>query len=135
VTAGTANGRRSRHLRYRGSCVEARGQAHLPGFFPPPVDAMRLLFALVLVSPLVSGCTPYLPMKQDFGTSAAVTKGDIPPEYAGFNAYDPNLNSVLANQICATTYQPGDVAVSDASPGQLVTAHGTCAPHMPIIGN
>jgi hypothetical protein len=100
-----------------------------------PVDAMRLLFALVLVSPLVAGCTPYIPIKADFGTSAAVTKGDIPPEYAGFNAYDAGVNPLLANQICATEYQPRDVSVSGASPGQLVTAHGTCATHVPIIGN
>jgi len=96
---------------------------------------MRLLLALALVSPLVAGCTPYIPEKLDFGTSAAVPKGAIPPEYAGFNAYDPNVNSVLAQQICATAYQPGDVAINDASPGSLVTAHGTCAPHRPILGN
>ena len=96
---------------------------------------MRLLFALALVSPLIAGCTPYIPLKSDFGTSAAVPKGDIPPEYAGFNAYDPSLNPVLAQQICATPYQPGDVATNDASPGQLVTAHGTCATHRPLIGN
>jgi len=96
---------------------------------------MRLILALVLLSPLVAGCTPYLPEKLDFGTSAAVPKGPIPPEYAAFNAYDPGVNSVLASQICATPYQPGDVEVNDASPGQLVTAHGTCATHRPIVGN
>jgi hypothetical protein len=96
---------------------------------------MRLIFALMLVGPLAAGCTPYMPLKTDFGTSAAVPKGDIPPEYAGFNAYDPSVNGLLANQICATKYHPSDVTVSDASPGQLVTAHGTCAPHVPIIGN
>jgi len=102
--------------------------------FPLPVDAMRLLFALALVAPLVAGCTPYIPEKLDFGTSAAATKGDIPPEYAGFNAYDANVNPLLAQQICATSYQPGDVTTADASPGQLVTAHGTCAVHRPIVG-
>jgi hypothetical protein len=95
---------------------------------------MRLLFALALVSPLVASCTPYIPEKLDFGTSAAVPKGEIPPEYAGFNAYDPNVNALLANQICATSYQPGDVDTADASPGALVTAHGTCAPHRPLTG-
>ena len=40
---------------------------------------MRLLSALMLVVPLVSGCTPYLPEKLDFGTTAAVPVGDIPP--------------------------------------------------------
>ena len=96
---------------------------------------MRLLFALALISPLVAGCTPYIPEKLGFGTSAAVPKGDIPPEFAGFNAYDPNVNPLLAQQICATAYEPRDVATTDASPGQLVTAHGTCAPHRPILGN
>ena len=96
---------------------------------------MRLLLAFALVSPLVAGCTPYIPLKTDFGTSAAVPKGDIPPEYAGFNAYDANVNPLLAQQICTTPYQPGDIAINDASPGQLVTAHGTCAPHRPIFGN
>jgi hypothetical protein len=96
---------------------------------------MRLLFALALLAPLVAGCTPYIPAKLDFGTTAAVPKGDIPPEYAGFNAYDPNVNAVLAQQICATAYEPGSVTVSNASPGQLVTANGTCAVHRPFTGN
>ena len=95
---------------------------------------MRLLFALGLVLSLVAGCTPYIPEKLDFGTTAAAPKGNIPPEFAGFNAYDPNVNSVLAQQICATSYQPGDLTAADASPGEIMTAHGTCAPHRPIIG-
>lgn len=89
----------------------------------------------MLVVPFVAGCTPYIPMKADFGTTAAVAKGDIPPEYAKFNAYDAQVNPVLANQICATAYVPGKVQPNDASPGQLVTATGTCAPHRPILGN
>ena len=96
---------------------------------------MRLLSALALVVPLVAGCTPYIPMKTDFGTTAAVPQGEIPPEYAKFNNFDPKVNAVLANQICATPYQPSTVTTSDASPGQLVAATGTCAPHQPIIGN
>jgi hypothetical protein len=96
---------------------------------------MRLLFAIALVGLLVASCTPYIPEKLDFGTSAAVAKGPVPPDYAGFNAYDPTINGVLAQQICATAYRPGDVATNDASPGQLVTAHGTCAVHQPLVGN
>ena len=95
---------------------------------------MRLLLALVLLPPLVAGCTPYIPEKMDFGTSAAAPKGAIPPEFTEFNAYDPNVNTVLATQICATSYQPGDVTIADASPGQIVTAHGTCAQHRPLTG-
>jgi hypothetical protein len=110
-------------------------KAHSGGRIPPPVDAMRLQSALMLVVPLVAGCTPYLPMKTDFGTTAAVPAGSIPPEYAKFNAYDPKVNPLLANQICATPYQPNTVVTNDASPGQLVTATGTCATHQPILGN
>ncbi len=95
---------------------------------------MRWFYALMLAAPLVAGCTPYIPAKYDFGTSAAVPKGDIPPEYARFNAYDANVNPVLAKQICATSYLPNDVTTADASPGQLVTAHGSCAPHRPLTG-
>ena len=62
-------------------------------------------------------------------------QGDIPPEYARFNAFDPSVNALLADQICATPYQPRDFAVSDATPGQIVTAHGRCATHIPIVGS
>lgn len=98
------------------------------------LNAMRFLYALALAAPVLASCTPYIPAKYDFGTSAAVPKGAIPPEYAQFNAYDANVNPVLAKQICATSYQPGDVATADSSPGQLVTAHGSCTPHRPFIG-
>ena len=96
---------------------------------------MRLLYGLVLVVTLLGGCTPYLPMKADFGTTAAVPTGTIPPEYKKFNAYDPNVNVLVANQICATPYEPAKVTTSSASPGELVTATGTCAQHQPILGN
>jgi hypothetical protein len=94
-----------------------------------------MILALALLSPIVAGCTPYMPLKADFGTSAAIPNGDIPPEYAAFNNYDPNVNPLLAEQICATPYRPSDVAVRGASPGELVTARGTCANHVPFIGN
>jgi hypothetical protein len=45
------------------------------------------------------------------------------------------VNGVLAQQICATAYQPNEVRTSDAAPGALVTATGTCAIHQPLIGN
>jgi hypothetical protein len=95
---------------------------------------MRLLVALFLTAPLVAGCTPFIPERLDFGTSTLAPKGDIPREYAEFNNYDPTLNPVLANQICATYYQPRSVTTTDASPGQLVTATGTCAPHRVLLG-
>jgi len=93
-----------------------------------------MIYVLAFTVPVLASCTPYIPAKLDFGTSAAVSKGDLPPEYAKFNAYDANVNPLLANQICATSYQPNDLTTADASPGQLVTAHGTCAPHRPLTG-
>jgi hypothetical protein len=96
---------------------------------------MRLSFALALVVPLVASCTPYIPMKADFGTTAAVPQGPMPPEYAKFNNYDPKVNGVLADQICATPYRPDTVVPIDASPGQLVHETGTCATHQPVFGN
>jgi hypothetical protein len=41
---------------------------------------------------------------------------------------------VLANQICATYYQPRSVETTEASPGQLVAATGTRAPHRVLLG-
>jgi hypothetical protein len=96
---------------------------------------MRPLVVLALVSPLLAGCTPYMPMRTDFGVSALAPAGDIPPEFAAFNAYDPGLNPVMAAQLCATRFDPRETATTDAQPGQLVTTRGTCAAHIPIIGN
>lgn len=96
---------------------------------------MRSILVLALLLPLAAGCTPYIPLKGDFGTSAAVTKGDIPPEYAAFNAYDPNVNPLLAEQLCATKAVPTDVSVRDAAPGQMVTGRAICERHLPLIGN
>lgn len=96
---------------------------------------MRLLPGLVLVLPLLAGCTPYLPMKADFGTTAWVPTGTVPPEYTKFNAYDPNVNVLVANQICATPYEAAKVTTSSASPGELVTTTGSCARHQPVLGN
>jgi hypothetical protein len=96
---------------------------------------MRMVLALALVLPLTAGCTPYLPEKLDFGTSGAAPQGTVPPEFAKFNNFDPNVGTLVGSQICATSYQPRAVTTSEATPGALVNATGTCATHMPIIGN
>ena len=99
---------------------------------------MRALLAVVLLSAVAAGCTPYIAVKDDFGTSAlappAGTGGAIPPEFAEFNAYDPAVNSLLADQICATPYQPIDEQFLGASSGRLVAAHGRCQTHIPLVG-
>lgn len=95
---------------------------------------MRVLFALVILSPLMVGCTPYIPVKDDFGTSALAHSGDTPPEFAEFNAFDPAVNGLLASQYCATPYQPlGDQSLGAAA-GRLVQADGRCQTHIPLFG-
>ena len=104
---------------------------------------MRALLAAVLLSATLlpaalAGCTPYIPVKDDFGTSAAIapraTGVDIPPEYAEFNVYDPAVNGLLANQICATPYQPMEAKTLAAANGHLVQARGRCQTHIPLWG-
>ncbi len=94
---------------------------------------MRALAALLL-STLVLGCTPYVPVKDDFGTSALAPAGDIPPEFAEFNNYSPAVNGLLATQMCATPYQPLEEKSLDAAAGRLVNARGRCITHVPLFG-
>ena len=105
---------------------------------------MRALFALLLLPALVAGCTPYIPVKDDFGTSALVADGGvqpagpapgaIPPEYAEFNVYDPGVNQLLADQMCATPYQLLEERGVGASSGRLIQARGRCQTHIPLWG-
>jgi len=100
---------------------------------------MRALPVVVLLSSLgaamTAGCTPSIPVKDDFGTSALVASGKIPPEFAEFNAYDASVNPVLADQMCATQYQPLEEKSLSATPGRLVQANGRCRTHVPIFGD
>ena len=100
---------------------------------------MRHLFALGLLTALgvnlSGGCTPYIPVKDNFGTSALKPTGNIPPDFAEFNSYDPEVNALLANQICATPY----IRLADkslrAAPGELIASKGRCRPYEVTIQN
>ena len=91
---------------------------------------MRQLFALGLCSLLLVvfsfGCTPRIPVEDAFGTSALKPTGNIPPEFAEFNNYDPGINALLAQQSCATPY----ILLTDKSlrgaPGELIASSGHC---------
>jgi hypothetical protein len=87
---------------------------------------MRTLSALVLISLLAAGCTPYIPVKDAFGVSALRPAGTIPPEFAEFNSYDPRVDIVLADQICATPYQLQLEQSAAAAPGEIVGTSGRC---------
>ena len=95
---------------------------------------MRLRFSFLVVSALVAGCTPYIPVKPGFATSALAPAGDTPPEFAEFNNLNPAVNTLLADQICATPYQPLEEKSLGASTGRLVEARGRCRTHEPLFG-
>ena len=95
---------------------------------------MRALSAIVLFPAMMAACTPYIPVKDDFGTSALAPAGEIPPEFAEFNLFNPAVNRLLAEQICATPYQPMEEKILGASTGRLVQARGRCQTHVPLFG-
>jgi hypothetical protein len=95
---------------------------------------MRALLIVSLLSLGVS-CTPYIPVRDDFATSALAPAGDIPPEFAEFNVYNPRVNQLLADQLCATPYQPIEQKALGADSGRLVQGRARCATHVPFFGN
>lgn len=95
---------------------------------------MRALLTIGLLSALVAGCTPYIPVREDFGTSAAVPAGEVPPEFASFNVFSPRVNGLLASQLCAEPYEPRDVKLLGGSPGQIAQARVRCQTHIPLVG-
>jgi hypothetical protein len=96
---------------------------------------MRVLPVVLLLAFVGAGCTPFIPVRDDFGTSAAVPAGDIPPEYAEFNVYNAGVNRLLADQICATPYQPLDGRSLNAAGGRILQTIGRCQTHLPLWGN
>jgi hypothetical protein len=100
---------------------------------------MRHLFAFGLLSVLGAnlsgGCVPYIPVKDNFGTSALKPTGNIPPDFAEFNNYDPGVNALLASQICATPYILLDDKSLRAAPGELIASRGRCRPYEVTIQN
>ena len=89
----------------------------------------------VLLANLPGGCTHYIPVEDAFTTSALKPTGNIPPEFAEFNNYDPAVNGLMADQICATAYIPLDDKSLRASPGELIAAQGRCRLYKVTIHN
>jgi hypothetical protein len=112
-----------------------------PAYSPGTIGAaisdgrlMRTLTGLALISVLVTGCTPDIPVKDAFSVSALKPSGTIPPEFAEFNSYDPQVNALLADQICATPYQLQVQQSTEAAPGELVAATGRCQTYAIALG-
>jgi hypothetical protein len=95
----------------------------------------RVVSLALLVAAGVVGCTPFIPVKDDFGVSATLPAGDIPPDYADFNVYNPAIATLLADQMCATPYVPFEDKYLAGSGGRILQAKGRCATHRPFFGN
>ena len=96
---------------------------------------MRLLLALALLPAALAACTPEIPVKPDFGVSALQPTDNIPPEFIEFNNYDPGVNPLLADQMCATPYTRDTERTRAAVPGAMIAAKGRCDTHIPFVGN
>lgn len=90
---------------------------------------MRLFLAFALPAAFLGGCTPFIPIKDALGTSALKPTGNIPPEFVEFNNYDPQVNAVIADQVCATPYFLDTEKSLRASPGEIVAWSGRCEPY------
>jgi hypothetical protein len=95
---------------------------------------MRIAIALAVLPVLIAGCTPNIPNRPDFGTSALAPSGDTPPEYVQFNSYNPATGPLVADQLCATPYTADKQKSIEAVPGEIITGRGSCEPHVPIVG-
>jgi hypothetical protein len=93
----------------------------------------RLVLGISLIcsTSLTAGCTPNIPVKDAFGVSALRPVGNIPPEFAEFNNYDPSVNALLADQTCPTPYTPLTDKSLRASPGELIAGTGRCERYQP----
>jgi hypothetical protein len=89
----------------------------------------------VLLANLAGACTPYIPVEDAFTTSALKSTGNIPPEFVEFNNYDPELNALLADQVCATPYIPLQEKSLRGAPGELITETGRCKPYVVSVHN
>ena len=98
---------------------------------------MRSLFAVplptILMASLIAGCTAYIPVKDDFGVSALQPVPSMPPEFAEFNNYDPKVDGLLADQICATPHTDLEERWLQAEPGQLNAWRSRCNTYRPTF--
>ena len=96
---------------------------------------MRLFFVLALPAVLSTACTPFIPIKDAFGTSALKPTGNIPPEFAEFNRYDPLANAVVSDQMCAMPYILDAEKSLRATPGEFIAWSGRCEQYQIRLDN
>jgi hypothetical protein len=98
-----------------------------------PIVLAPIVLALVAV--VLAGCATPIPSKNDFGASALLAVGDIPPGFADFNRFDPATNDLIARQLCATPSQPLEENAMEASPGRFEQLIARCRTHVPLFGS
>jgi hypothetical protein len=96
---------------------------------------MRRFSALLLLCVFAAGCTPYIPIKDEFGVSALRPTGEIPPEFAAFNRYEPRIDALLADQVCATPDRTEVVKALEAAPGEILAAQIRCERYEPFFAD
>jgi hypothetical protein len=96
---------------------------------------MRAFLALALVALVPAGCATPLPAKDDFGASALIADGDVPPGFAEFNRFDPASDDYIAAQLCATPYRRLEETAMQATPGRFEQLLARCRAHVPIFGS
>jgi hypothetical protein len=87
---------------------------------------MRLFIVIAFAVVFAGACTPFIPIKDDFGTSGLKATGNIPPEFLEFNNYNPQANAVVSEQMCATPYILDAEKSLRATPGEFIAWNGRC---------
>jgi hypothetical protein len=96
---------------------------------------MRAFLALTLVGLALAGCATPIPSKDDFGASALIAAGNVPPGFAEFNRFDPATHDLLADQLCATPFQRLEENALEATPGRFEQLRARCRTHVPLFGS
>jgi hypothetical protein len=96
---------------------------------------MRAFMALALIIPVLTGCATRIPSKDDFGMSALLAVGDIPPGFSEFNRFEAATNDYIAGQLCATPFQRLESTAAEAMPGRFDQLVARCRTHVPLFGS
>ncbi len=95
--------------------------------------ATHAFLILATAAALLGGCANPIPVRRDIGVSALQKKGEIPPEFALFNNFDPRVAALLAGQLCATPYRVLEQKTMPMEPGELIAWRIKCEPYrMPL---
>ena len=89
---------------------------------------MRAFLAVALIVLCLAGCATPMPAKDDFGASALLAVGNIPPGFPEFNRFDAGTNDLIAGQLCATPAQRLEENAMQAVPGRFDSSSRAAAP-------